>query len=149
MQATVEVANEAPLLAAPVDLGHVWLLYALLSVVFLVVLYRWIRRWPKWAIIPVWSAFAAGALTPAQINGELQLSAPAAIVAILGAEQNGLEGFMAGALPILVTYIAIMLILSGLFWWIAQRSSTNAQEITPVAEQISDPKEQARAEPKL
>ena len=120
-QQVVDVSSAAPVMAAPPDLGMIWLAYIGLAIVFLAVLFWWIRRWPKWALVPFWSAFAAGALTPAAIGGDSDRSAPAAIVAILGAEQLGMAGFLRGALPILISFVALTLILSGLFWWLAQR----------------------------
>lgn len=149
-QAVVEVSSEAPPPNEAPDLGSIWFLYAGMALVFLVLLYRWMRRWPKWLLVPVWSAFAAGALTPAQIGADSAFSAPAAIVAILGAEQNGITGFLRGALPILMSFVAISFILSGVYWWLAQRQHTlkseSREEMATITEaQSAKPK----AEPKL
>lgn len=149
-QQVVDVSSAAPVMAAPPDLGMIWLAYIALALVFLAVLYWWIRRWPKWALVPFWSAFAAGALTPASIGGDQTLSAPAAIVAILGAEQQGLPGFFQGAIPIMFSFIALVMILTGLFWWVAQRvakpaGSTQQPEPPPTAE----PSSTVRNEPQL
>ena len=149
-QAVIEVSSEAPPPNEAPDLGSIWFLYAGMALVFLLLLYRWIRRWPKWALVPVWSAFAAGALTPAQIGADSVFSAPAAIVAILGAEQNGLAGFLRGALPILISFVAISLILTGVYWWLAQRqqaSSANSNAaLSPKTEQQAPT---PKAEPRL
>ena len=149
-QAVIEVSAEAPPPNEAPDLGSIWFMYAGMALVFLVLLYRWMRRWPKWVLVPVWSAFAAGALTPAQIGADSVFSAPAAIVAILGAEQNGVAGFLRGAMPILLSFVVIALILTGVYWWLAQRQrASNAvanAELAPRAEQAASI---SKAEPKL
>ncbi|QGX38766.1 hypothetical protein [Permianibacter aggregans] len=150
-QQVVDVSSAAPVMAAPPDLGMIWLAYIGLAVVFLAVLFWWIRRWPKWALVPFWSAFAAGALTPAAIGGDSELSAPAAIVAILGAEQLGMAGFLRGALPILISFVALTLMLSGLFWWLAQRQQRQASPKSELAEtaEAEESGSASRSEPQL
>lgn len=146
-QQTIEISSEAPVMTAPPDLGLVWLAYAGMAIVFLVLLYRWIRRWPKWAIIPVWCAFAAGSLTPAPVGNGASVSAPAAIVAILGAEQSGISGFMQGATPILISFIALIMITSGIFWWLSQRKARHGA--TTVAAAVEPTPAEPRSEPKI
>jgi hypothetical protein len=149
-----QTLTEVPAPAAPGEatgLGGVWALYVLLAVVFLLLLYRWIRSLPKWLLVPLWSMFAAGALTPAPIEEGSVHSAPAAIVAILGAEQAGLPGFWRGGTPILVSFAGFCLILGGLFWWQARRQIAAAPDSVPApeADTGADAEGPARTEPRL
>ena len=103
------------------DYGSAWTLYIVIACVFLLVLYRLIRRRPKWLLVPVWSLFAAGALTPANSTPDGPWLAPAAIVGILGAEQDGITGLMRGAVPIVINFVIISGLLSLLFFALSRR----------------------------
>lgn len=155
---TTQALVEQPVPADRVvhDYGSTWLLYILVAGVFLAMLYRLIRRWPKWLLVPVWSMFAAGALTPAASTPDGPWLAPAAIVAILGAEKDGITGLMRGATPILLSFVALNVLLGGLFWWLAKRPQPAAAaeqdsgeaDLKP-ADNAALSAEPARQEPKL
>ncbi len=150
---TTQAVVEQPVPADRIvhDYGNAWLLYILVACVFLLVLYRLIRNWPKWLLVPVWSLFAAGALTPASSTPDGPWVAPAAIVGILGAEQDGISGLMRGAVPILISFLVITLVLSVVFFLLARRPKPVASSETTdaPAEAVAAETEPERQEPKL
>ncbi len=130
------------------DYGLSWTLYILATCVFLVVLYRLMRKWPKWLLVPIWSACAAGALTPASSTPDGPWLAPAAIVAIFGLDQDGVTGLMRGAVPILFSFVTVMAVLSLVFVALAKWPRKTVDN--PVAEPAAAPEAEAdRHEPKL
>lgn len=149
-QAVVEQA--VPMDRVVHDYSSTWVVYILVASVFLVVLYRLIRNWPKWLLVPVWSIFAAGALTPASSTPEGPWLAPAAIVGIMGAEQAGVTGLMRGAVPILISFVVISAVLGGLLFVLSRRAKpaaageTDADMATAETEAAT---ELERQEPKL
>ena len=150
---TTQAVVEQPVPADRIvhDYGNAWLLYILVACVFLLVLYRLIRNWPKWLLVPVWSLFAAGALTPASSTPDGPWVAPAAIVGILGAEQDGISGLMRGAVPILISFLVITLVLSVVFFLLSRRPKPVASSETTdtPAEAVTAEAEPERQEPKL
>jgi hypothetical protein len=148
-QAVVEQA--VPVDRVVHDYGNTWLTYTLVACVFLIVLYRLIRNWPKWLLVPVWSAFAAGALTPASSTPDGPWLAPAAIVGILGAEQDGVTGLMRGAVPILISFIVISVVLGALLFVLSRRpkSVPAAPDAEPETNETATAPELERQEPKL
>ena len=150
---TTQAVVEQPVPADRVvhDYGNAWLLYILVACVFMLVLYRLIRKWPKWLLVPVWSLFAAGALTPASSTPDGPWVAPAAIVGILGAEQDGITGLMRGAVPILISFLVITLILSAVLFLLSRRPKPAAPEETSevATEPVAVEAEPERQEPKL
>jgi len=146
---TTQAIVEQPVPAGRVvhDYGMSWLLYLLAAGVFLLVLYRMMRRWPKWLLVPIWSAAAAGALTPASSTPEGPWLAPAAIVGILGFDQDGITGLMRGAVPILLSFVAITALFSLLLFVLSRRPKPAAAP--QAAEEPSDAAEVERHEPKL
>ena len=150
---TTQAVVEQPVPADRIvhDYGNAWLLYILVACVFLLVLYRLIRNWPKWLLVPVWSLFAAGALTPASSTPDGPWVAPAAIVGILGAEQDGISGLMRGAVPILISFLVITLVLSVVFFLLSRRPKPVASSETTdtPAEAVAAEAEPERQEPKL
>lgn len=133
------------------DYSSSWLLYIFVACVFLVVLYRLLRNWPKWLLVPIWSLFAAGALTPANSTPDGPWLAPAAIVGILGAEQDGITGLMRGVVPIVISFLVITLLLSAVFFLLSRRPKPTAPVDTgeAAAEPVAEDVESERQEPKL
>ncbi|NQD37222.1 hypothetical protein HPT27_09300 [Permianibacter sp. IMCC34836] len=153
---TTQAVVEQPVPADRVvnDYGSTWLLYILVACVFLVVLYRTIRRWPKWLMVPVWSLFAAGALTPAASTGDGPWLAPAAIVGILGFDQDGMTGLMRGAVPIVISFLIVTAVLGALLFVLSRRqkpaaASTISESDVVTASADASVSDAERQEPKL
>jgi len=133
------------------DYGSSWLLYILVACVFLVVLYRLIRRWPKALMVTVWSLFAAGALTPAGSTQDGPWLAPAAIVGILGFDQDGVTGLMRGVVPIAISFVVISVALGLLMFLLSRRPkpAAIAVEADSSSDDTTSDAEPQRQEPKL
>lgn len=142
------VAQPVPADRVVHDYGSTWTVYILIACVFLLVLYRLIRRWPKWLLVPVWSLFAAGALTPANSTPDGPWLAPAAIVGILGAEQDGITGLMRGVTPIAINFLIISILLGLLFFVLSRRPKPAVgNETTELASTTVDADTNAEAGP--
>ncbi len=119
------------------DYGLSWSLYIVAACIFLIVLYRLMRKWPKWLLVPVWSACAAGALTTANSTPDGPWLAPAVMVGIFGFDQDGVTGLMRGVVPILFSFVAISVVLGLLFFvlsrWPKPAAGSKASELTDQA----------------
>ncbi|HEX4910186.1 MAG TPA: hypothetical protein VFV64_05425, partial [Permianibacter sp.] len=95
-------------------------------------------------------------LTPANSTPDGPWLAPAAIVGILGAEQDGITGLMRGVVPIAIHFVIISGLLSLLFFALSRRpkpvASNEANETAANSDAGSDTETEAepeRQEPKL
>lgn len=91
--------------------GDAWIAYGVCAVLFLVLAWRVMRNWSAWLRLPIWAALTAGALTPAASVPDQDWFAPAAVVAVLGAEKGGASAFFRGAVPILLVFAGLLLVL--------------------------------------
>ncbi len=126
--------------------GAAWSAYIIAALLFLAIVIWFTRNGKPWWRIPLWSAIAAGSLTPAASTADQTWHAPAIIVAILGFDLNGMEGLAQGLVPMITWFVGFILLFS-IAHVVLQRLPRKAKTVTTETTEPSSP--EPKQEPKL
>ncbi len=111
----------------------VWSIYVAVGLSLLAMLYYPVRKFNRWVLLFLFTPIAALMFTPITIQPDSKYWAPAALVMIFEIEKAGIEGFVRGLIPLILSYFGLLLL--GIGWLLKPKkkhpSSPTIDEANP------------------
>ncbi|PIP80363.1 MAG: hypothetical protein COW84_05620 [Gammaproteobacteria bacterium CG22_combo_CG10-13_8_21_14_all_40_8] len=105
----------------------VWTIYTSVGLIVLAMLRYPMRRANRWLQLLLLIPVATLMFTPLTIQPESEYWAPAALVMIFEIEEQGMTGMVRGLIPLILTYLGLMLIGISILFTKSKKSKQNKE----------------------